>query len=379
MSESDEQIRALTELVEQLQAENNRLRDRGNVAFNAETPGPSSQVAADSVGENSVPERVYIYAPRERKCPRFSGVMAQDGLTVEDWVEEARKSLSVRHTSPAEQAAFLSDLLDGEAKREIKFGSPADRANPESIFNILLDNFGCDQTYVTLQRQFFQRRQQDNESIREFSHALLHLMELLKGKDPRGVSHPELVIRDTFIENVRDAKLQRELAHLVQQHPNQSFSQVRNVAIRWEKRGPPSGTQRARAYSCDAQASGVDNCDVDTNAISVKPSDELWELKECLRRQQVQLDAILEHLGPSSSRPPSAHNYVNPQDISSGNRPKPYKFQPDGKPICMRCNRTGHIARFCRVDIGGLPGGVGQRGQGPRVGVQVNAVEHQEN
>ena len=89
--------------------------------------------------------------------------------------------------------------------------------------------------------------------------------------------------------------------------------------------------------------------------------------------------AILKHLGPSSSDPPPAHNYVNPQDIPSGNRQKPFKFQPDGKPICMRCNRAGHIARFCRVDIGGLPGGVGSRGQGPKGGVQVNAVEQQGN
>ena len=234
----------------------------------------------------------------------------------------------------------------------------------EAIFTILLDNFGCDQTYVMLQRQFFQRRQQDNESIREFSHALLHLMELLKCKDPRGVTHPELVIRDTFIENVREAKLQRELAHLVRQHPNHSFTDIRNAAIKWEKRGPPIGTQRARAYSFDSHVSGVSHGEVDTNAISGRPSDELGELKECLRKQQAQLDAILKHLGPSSSAP----NYVNPQGFPNGNRPKPYKFQPDGKPICMRCNRAGHIARFCRVDTSGLPGGEGSRGTGPKGG-----------
>lgn len=57
--------------------------------------------------------------PRERKCPRFSGDIVQDGLIVEDWVEEAKKSLSVQHTSLVEQATFLFDLLDGEAKREV--------------------------------------------------------------------------------------------------------------------------------------------------------------------------------------------------------------------------------------------------------------------
>ena len=372
MSESEEQIRALTELVQQLKAENNRLKDGGNGTVNVEAPGPSSRVvtnvSSDSTG------RVYMYAPRERKCPRFSGDIAQDGLTVEDWVEEAKKSLSVQHTQ-VEQATFLCDLLDGEAKREVKFSSPTDRATPEAIFTILFDNFGCDQTYVSLQRQFFQRRQQDNESIREFSHALLHLMELLESKDPRGVSNSDLVIRDTFIENVRDTKLQRELAHLVRQHPNYSFKDVRNAAIKWEKRGPPACGQRARAYSCDSNASGLGQGDVDTNAIAARPSDELAELKECLRKQQVQLDAILKHLGSSSTAP----NYTSPQDPPSSSRPKQYQFQPDGKPICMRCHKAGHIARFCRVEMGGLPGGVGSRGRGQWVGARVNAVEQQEN
>ncbi|KAM3870032.1 guanylyl cyclase-activating protein 2-like [Diretmus argenteus] len=66
-------------------------------------------------------------------------------------------------------------------------------------------------------------------------------------------------------------------------------------------------------------------------------------------------------------------------DPPSGFRSKPYRFQPDGKPICMRCNKAGHIARFCRVDIAGLPGGVGSRGLGQRAGVGVNAVEQQGN
>ena len=134
MSESEEQIRALTELVQQLKAENNRLKDGGNGTVNVEAPGPSSRVVTNNVSSDST-GRVYMYAPRERKCPRF-----------------------VQHTQ-VEQATFLCDLLDGEAKREVKFSSPTDRATPEAIFTILLDNFGCDQTYVSLQRQFFQRRQ----------------------------------------------------------------------------------------------------------------------------------------------------------------------------------------------------------------------------
>lgn len=298
-TDSEEQIRALTELVKQLQAE-------------------TVNVAGSSAMGNPTFEWVYVCAPGERKCPRFSGIMAQDSMIVEDWVEEAWKSLAVLQTSRGEQETFLCDLLDGEAKREVKFSTPEDRANPESIFTMLLDNFGCDQTYMALQKQFFQRRQHENESIIcEFSHALLELM--LECKDPRGVLNLDLVTSGTFIENVCDDKLQHEIAHLVRQHPTHSFKDVRNAAIKWAKRGLPTSIQRARAYSCDSHASAVSQGNVDTNAITVRPSDDLGELKECFRQQQAQLDAILKHLGISST----ASNNVVHQDLPCGNRPRP--------------------------------------------------------
>lgn len=40
----------------------------------------------------SVPER-YVYVPRERKCPRFSGKRSHDAMTVEDRVKEVSRSL----------------------------------------------------------------------------------------------------------------------------------------------------------------------------------------------------------------------------------------------------------------------------------------------
>lgn len=284
MSDAEEQIRTLTELVNQLQAENNRLKDRVTETGNVVAPGPSGHVEvsgamSNPVSEsNLVSEKVYVYVPRERKCPRFSGNLAQDSLSVGDWVEEVRKSLAARQTSLAEQVSFVCDLLDGEAKKEVKFSLP-NGANPEAIFDILLENFGCDQTYVTLQKQFFQRRQHENESIREFSHALLEIMELLKTRDPRGVVNPDLVIRDTFIENVRDYKLQHELMQLVRQYPTHSFKDVRQAAIKWEKRGAPTSTQRARAYSCDSHASAVCQDSADASAITARSGDELGELK----------------------------------------------------------------------------------------------------
>lgn len=123
------------------------------------------QSLAASVGATSGPpvpspmgtiER-YVYVPRERKCPRFSGKLSQDSLTVKDWVEEARRHLSMHPMSCAEQVLAIFDLLDGEARTEVRFCPVFERDDPEKIFNILISVYGCSQSYIILQKQLFQR------------------------------------------------------------------------------------------------------------------------------------------------------------------------------------------------------------------------------
>lgn len=63
--------------------------------------------------------------------------MSIDNISVEDWIEEARRSLVARPMSVHEQTLFLYDLLDGEAKREIKFSPAANRNDPQRMWAIL--------------------------------------------------------------------------------------------------------------------------------------------------------------------------------------------------------------------------------------------------
>lgn len=361
----EEQLKQLTERIQQLQADNDRLR-ASPVGEGAGATRPAGEglgetgAAESSAAPTSVtverPER-YVYLPRERKCPRFSG-KSTDPLPIEEWVEEARRSLAVRHMSRAEQALFLYDLLDGEAKNEIRFRPSTDRVDPEKILTILTETYGCSQSFVSLQKQFFQRKQKEGESIREFSHALLSLMEAIKRRNPTGILNSDALVRDQLIEHVRDGLLRRELKRSVRLNPEVSFLSIRSEAIRWAEDGERACVPRARAYSCDFQAQVVSECHVDSHTVTVKPSDELSELKECLRKQQTQLDAILQQLS-SSSHPP-AMQIRGP----SGPPRRSYRFQPDGRPICMRCDQPGHIARLRPVE---LTGSLGPYGRGRTV------------
>lgn len=353
------QLRALTELVQQLKADNTKLREevtqrsapttavsqdnlagqssaQGSTSLSSPSLIPSSTQDSDRLTPAGVVER-YVYIPRERKCPRFSGKLAQDTLAVEDWVEEARRHLSSRRMPRAEQALTIFDLLDGEARTEVKFRPASDRDDPDKIFDILISIYGCSQSYISLQTQFFQRRQREGESLREYSHALMHMLEAVKRRDATCFANPDVVLRDQFIENVRDIMLKRELRRQVRMNPSITFYDVRAESIRWVEEGEHSSGSRPRAHSCSTYA--TPDFEASSHVVSAKSAGELTELKETLRKQQSQLDTILRRLD-SSMFP----NRSSSRPQARGSR---YRFQADGKPICWRCDQPGHIARFC--------------------------------
>ncbi len=105
MTGMEDEMRELRELVAQLKADNDRLRRERElpgpstvpVAL-AGVPGPPQSVKADSV----VPER-FVFVPRDRRCPNFSG---KSGTGIDEWVEEAEACMRARYLSKADKAFF---------------------------------------------------------------------------------------------------------------------------------------------------------------------------------------------------------------------------------------------------------------------------------
>lgn len=126
-SEIEEQLRALTEHVQQLQADNDRLRATEGASISASTTEVARGSNISDIHNNVF--ECYVYMPRERKCPKFLGKYSTV-LTVEDWVEEVCRSLESHHIFPAEPLLFIYDHLQGKAKRELKFCSLSDRNDP---------------------------------------------------------------------------------------------------------------------------------------------------------------------------------------------------------------------------------------------------------
>ena len=329
------ELQELKDLVLRLQAEKEQLLQERAVASASQLgSGPGSPAGSQrSLPNDPSPIERVLYIPRERKCPFFRGT---SGIPVEDWVEEMRATLRIRHMKSVEQAYFIYDHLEGEAKDEIRYRPRAEREDPEKILTILLDLYGCSESYVSLQQCFFSQKQQEGESLQEFSHALYCLMEKVERCAPSGLPGAPTLLRDQFVEHVHDANLRRELKQMVRQHPGYTLLDIRAEAIRWEREGRPDES-RARSYSVPSFSAM--QCS-EARAATCSSNTEMTELKHMLQKQQEQLNQLTEGL-------------LALQAVSRPHTKPPPRPPRPNTVICRRCQRPGHYANECnneRVD-----------------------------
>ena len=88
------------------------------------------------------------------------------------------------HLSFTDQS-FLYDHLVGEAREEGRYGPVMGRRDPDRIMSVLKALYGCSQSYVALQETFFSRKQQEGDTLQEFSLNLLRTMERVKQRAVR--------------------------------------------------------------------------------------------------------------------------------------------------------------------------------------------------
>lgn len=288
------ELQELKDLVVQLRAENERLQRDQAAAGPSTSSGhsnPTEPFLAHSTPNVPLTERL-ILVPRDRKCPIFRG---RSGLGLEEWIEEVQACMRAHHLSALEQAFFLFDHLEGEPRDEIKHRSSVERSDPARIIAVLQELYGSSESYVSLQEAFFSRRQQEGETLQEFSLALMNLMASVKQRAPHGTHNSEVLLRDQFVENVIDGSLRRELKQLVRRQPAASLLEVRAEAIRWEREGMPGGA-RGRSHSVPSVL-GL-QCGVQSAipGVILPQTGELLELKEMLKLQQEQLNRLTESL-----------------------------------------------------------------------------------
>ncbi|KAL1259109.1 hypothetical protein QQF64_009686 [Cirrhinus molitorella] len=250
-----EELQQLREQLEQLRLENERLKQQPQV-------GGLASVVSSSAPEGNVQRRQQaIYVPRERKCSKFSGKVSSGSPSLEDWIEEVESCIRGRHMSELDKAMFVYDHLEGEARTEIKFRPGDVKGNVTEIFTVLRELYSSSVSYVILQQQFFDRKQKEGESLQEFSHALMGLMDKVRKANSNVVSDYQVVLRDQFCENVQDHTLRRELKRLLRQDSSLNLLDLRKEAMRWVEEGQPQRNRSSKVAPYSFETQVVSTCE----------------------------------------------------------------------------------------------------------------------
>ena len=276
----------------------------------------------------SLPQVVYV--SRERKMKKFSGSRGVDGETVEDFVDNVKSLISDRKMTQIEQTDFVLSLLESAAKEEVKLRPVAARDTSDKICNILLEACGERRTIPQLLKSFYERKQKDAETLREFSHALCETYNRIYSRDTTIIPSRAQALRDQFADNVRDPLLRKELKRMIRSNSNCKFLEVREEALHWAEEGEKLHPTKRN---------------VSSEAVSTtKPSEEMSKVLQVLEEQLKSIDNLSQTL-ISLSKP----NLANTRSQGGRDRRSPSLRGLDerGNRICFKCQEVGHIAREC--------------------------------
>ena len=208
----------------------------------------------------------------------------------------------------------------------MRYADPFHRETPERIFRLLRDTIGEKLTASRLLTTFCSRRQQDKESLLDFSPALKELIDRAIQVDPVIVPDRDIALRDNFAEKVRNKDLRRVLRATIRREPETTFHDLREEAYQWMEEEVGHDVSGA-THGIEADV-GADQMPSKWKEI-VDSQKKLIDLSE---RQQKAQDEILKEL--KESRQESMAKMQN-----YGNR---YSQPRDKTFICFYCRKAGH-------------------------------------
>lgn len=294
------------------------------------------QVGAGNTASQAGP--ITVKVPRERRLRKFAG--SRDDHIIEDWIADAEQAIAGQAESDA--VDFLLYHLEGAARDEVRLRPAEERANPAAVFKALRDCFCEGLTSTQALRRFFERRQKDRESVRDYSHALMMLLSRVERLDSTAVADKDKLLRDQFLENLRDAQLRRDIKRWVRDHPSKSFQDIREEVQRWLDEDDSAGRRSAgvrevHADSWEREATCDEAKSVATNYSKIVADLVAGQktLADGLQQQQQALAAQIE----AQNRQMQQQQEILAQLMAQVERTK--------STGCFGCGNQGHYRRDC--------------------------------
>lgn len=222
------------------------------------------------------------------------------------------------------------------------------------MFTFLPEAFGERRSGTQLLQMFFNCRQFEGEDLRNYSHALSRLLSSVVKQSPDCLANEQGILRDQFVEGVRDAALRRELRKLIREKPHLTLFEIRNEAILWSmEESRPIRVATSRPVHSEMLR--------ETEGTSVRSENQnsavLNDVLQVISRQDKRISEQEQTISKLTKavRELTVQRSVSVQPNFKPPSKSPPRFTENGEPICFRCNGVGHIARRCTVRRGGRP------------------------
>lgn len=313
----------------------------------------NDEIGAQRASGNTAPTRSYIYVPRERQVQVFSGEGGTDGRSVEEFVEEVERALRSREQTTEGQCDYILSLLRGPALEEVRLCMGSRSVGPSDIYSYLRNAFGERRSTTQLLQTFYNRKQAEGEDLRDYSHALSQILSSVLKQSANVVPNDRIVLRDQFIEGLRESALRRELRKMVRDQPDCGLLDVRREALLWEVEESRSHRPRlVKSSQVKLEASEPQSSATETNNGQSAVLDDVQRAVAHQGKQLVELGKTLADLASAVTELSRRTTQLTFQEAKPRGRGQP-RFTPDGQPICFKCRGVGHIAKRCPQAKGG--------------------------
>ncbi|XP_073438539.1 uncharacterized protein [Dendrobates tinctorius] len=219
--------------------------------------------------------------------------------------------------------------------------------------------------------RFFGWKQRAQDSIRDYALNLQEALRAIKQIDPDRVKDGDRLLKEQFIEGLLSSAHRAQLRIIALQNPDLDFADFKGRAIRVlhepnvSRLAPPR--YPAITYHQEAASFPPSPVGADAQTLDNDPSTELRLQVQELAKNMAALAKTVQCMQVSKEKIQLASS---PEDVPwlRKKRIPPHRgrnndrYDQNGRPICHRCCKAGHIARFCHPGAEGQPPGVGPQG-----------------
>ena len=273
--------------------------------------------------------------------PKFSG----ETNKFTEWRSQVEVMLRAQGLSQQQQTDFVLGALEGDAKREIMLLGQNQRDTHKKILDSLQTLYAKPATKSQLRANFFNCKQQTEESVGSFILRLRELYCKWEEEDRDGVADDLLL--DQFMVGLQNGPIKQELCRQMRRQA-MSFDVAIKEARALEQEFHENDDVFANRVASHLRPHHTDNnFETMKSRIQIDLKTELLcEIKKEIQEQLKSLSSsLVQEIKTQFSAQQSPHSPAH--TIRSQRQGPSYQWDEQGRPICQGCDVAGHIRRRC--------------------------------